>query len=61
MLSISMITNLLDTLPFSFVYGLGLILVILLSFVAYWFSKFPEAVTETINPCTPEESPYDVP
>lgn len=51
----------LDTLTFSFVYGTGLLLVIALAFVAYWFSKFPEAVTETVNLCTSKEQHDDVP
>lgn len=35
-----------------------LCLVVLLFFVAYWFSKFPEAVTETFNQ-VPDKEPYD--
>lgn len=38
-----------ETLPFSFVYFTGLALIVFLCFAAYWISKFPEAVTETLN------------
>ena len=55
------ILNFLGEFPLCLVYGVSLGMGIMLCFAAYWFSKFPEAVTETINPCTPEESPYDVP
>lgn len=43
------IIDFLEGIPLGLVYGAGLGIVIFLCFVAYWFSKFPEAVTETLN------------
>ena len=43
------ILTFLEGFPLGLVYGVGLGMVILLCFAAYWFSKFTEAVTETLN------------